>query len=121
MFCDLMDFNLNLNLNLNFNFNSPGNAENFTYKSYNFYVYPQAKDQLFKCSGSSMSFLSEHKFDFNKLFKSGISCCDKSTAVQLKQQLEEKQKYRANFLGADGPTSQVPVPVEEVENLQEIR
>lgn len=99
------------------------NADDLIYRSYNFYVYPQGRDQAFRCSGSSMQFLSEQNFDFNKLFRDGISCCTQETANQLRKQLEEKQRYREDI--ADGNETanvdEVPVPAEELANLDEIR
>lgn len=48
----------------------------FTYRAYNFYTFPKpmsryAPDCRFLCQSSSMEFLSNHNFDFNKLFKHG--------------------------------------------------
>lgn len=100
--------------------------ERFTYRSYNFYVYPQAKDQTFKCLGSSLTFLAEQHFDFNKLFQSGLSCCNRDVAKALRTQMEERQKYRENLNNADAgapgsAADQVPIPPEELENLEKIR
>lgn len=70
-----------------------------------------------------MQFLSEQNFDFNKLFRDGISCCTQETANQLRKQLDEKQRYREDI--ADGNETanvdEVPVPAEELANLDEIR
>lgn len=71
---------------------NPNDRTKFIYKSYNFYVVPQAQCQRFKCQGSSMQFLAEHNFDFNKLFRYGISYCDRAEASTLKDKLNEKIK-----------------------------
>ena len=47
-------------------------------KPFNFYIFPkvwnrQCPDVRFLCQSSSIDFLTEHKFDFNKLFYEGIS------------------------------------------------
>lgn len=47
-------------------------------KPFNFYVFPkvwnrQCPDVRFLCQSSSIDFLTEHNFDFNKLFREGIS------------------------------------------------
>lgn len=70
-----------------------------------------------------MRFLAEQNFDFNKLFRDGISCCTQETANQLRKQLDERQRYREDL--ADGNEAanvdEVPVPPEELANLDEIR
>lgn len=106
---------------------STDDPEKFTYKSYNFYVYPQARDQVFKCLGTSVTFLAEQKFDFNKLFRSGISCCNREVAQKLRTQMEERQRHRENLNNAESGVAgvtvaeQVPVPPEELETLEQIR
>lgn len=47
-------------------------------KPFNFYIFPkvwnrQCPDVRFLCQSSSIDFLTEHSFDFNKLFREGIS------------------------------------------------
>lgn len=47
-------------------------------KPFNFYIFPkvwnrQCPDVRFLCQSSSIDFLTEHGFDFNKLFRDGIS------------------------------------------------
>lgn len=97
------------------------------YRSYNFYVYPQGRDQSFRCTGPSLQFLAEQNFDFNKLFREGISCCTQEVADQLRKQYEEKQRYREESTdgggggGGNSNMDEVPVPVEELANLDEIR
>lgn len=97
--------------------------DDLNYRSYNFYVYPQARDQTFRCSGSCMQFLAEQNFDYNRLFRDGISCCTQETANQLRKQLDEKQRYREDL--ADGieaaNVDEVPVPAEDLANLDVIR
>lgn len=99
------------------------NADDLNYRSYNFYVYPYGRDQAFRCSGSSMKFLAEQNFDFNKLFRDGISCCTQETANQLRKQLDEKQRYREDLADGNETTNvdEVPVPAEELANLDDIR
>lgn len=97
--------------------------EKLLYRSYNFYVYPQGRDQDFKCTGSNMMFLSEQNFDFNKLFRKGVSCCTQEVAEKYRKQLEEKQKYREDQVNnvESGAVDDVPVPVEELDTLEEVR
>ncbi|CAH3128604.1 unnamed protein product [Porites lobata] len=52
--------------------------ECYTAKPFNFYIFPkvwnrQCPDVRFLCQSSSIDFLTEHNFDFNKLFREGIS------------------------------------------------
>lgn len=67
-------------------------------KSYNIYVYPQSRNATFSCQGSSLSFLSANNFDFNKLFKSGISYCNAAEEEKVQQEVKEKQALRAEQL-----------------------
>lgn len=99
--------------------------DTFKYKSYNFYVYPQNRDQVFKCSGSCISFLAEQKFDFNKLFSGGVSCCTQDVAAKLREKYDERQKSREEALEVkdEKPSNfdDVPVPPEEIDKLNEAR
>lgn len=51
----------------------------YSNKTYNFYIFPQANQEhgdinrTFSLQVHAIQFLSEHKFDFNKLFKHGVS------------------------------------------------
>ena len=54
------------------------NQELYIAKPFNFYIFPkvwnrQCPDVRFLCQSSSIDFLTEHGFDFNKLFREGIS------------------------------------------------
>lgn len=88
-------------------------------------MFPQNRDQLFKCSGSCMSFLAGQKFDFNKLFSEGISCCTQDVAIKLREKYDERQKCREEALEVrdERPTNSddVPVPPEEVDKLTEVK
>lgn len=99
--------------------------DTFTYRSYNFYVFPQNREQIFKCSGSCMSFLAEQKFDFNKLFREGVSCCTQDVAKQLRAKYDERKKSREEALEVsdEKPATfdDVPVPFEELDKLDEVR
>lgn len=73
-----------------------------------------------------MSFLAEQKFDFNKLFREGLSCCTQDVAQQLRAKYDERQKSREDALEEstdEKPANldEVPVPAEEVETLVEVR
>ncbi|XP_031620480.1 poly(A)-specific ribonuclease PARN-like isoform X2 [Contarinia nasturtii] len=104
---------------------SDDDPDTFNYKSYNFYVYPQSRDQVFKCSGSNLTFLAGHNFDFNKLFREGVSCCTQDVATQLRAKYDERQKSREEALEVrdERPSNcdEVPVPHEEIDKLAEVK
>lgn len=106
-------------------FTTTDDPDTFTYKSYNFYVFPQNRDAIFKCSGSSLSFLAEQKFNFNKLFREGVSCCTQDVAVELRAKHDERKKNRKDALDArdEKPSNydDVPVPFDEIDKLAEIK
>lgn len=88
-------------------------------------MFPQNRDQTFRCSGSSLSFLAEQNFDFNKLFRHGISCCTQDVAVKLREKYDERQKSREEALEMrdEKPNNfdEMPVPAEEIDKLQEAK
>lgn len=88
-------------------------------------MYPQNRDDVFECSGSSLTFLAEQNFDFNKLFRHGVSCCTQDVAVKLREKYDERQKNRKEALEVkdEKPANfdEVPVPVEEVDKLAEVK
>lgn len=94
--------------------------ETFSYKSYNFYVLPQSYTQTYECQASSMSFLSEHNFDFNKLFREGISYCNRVEWKKLKEELTNKKESLLTSGGIDWG-DEASIPDEEKELLEKIR
>lgn len=71
----------------------------YSQRSYNFYVFPkplnrQAPDSRFLCQASSMAFLANQNFDFNKLFKHGIPYLSASEEEKLVKRMEERQKLK---------------------------
>lgn len=74
-------------------------SDSYTNRAFNFYVWPRpyartAPDPRFLCQTSSIDFLSTQKFDFNKLFKSGISYLNPIEAERLVAELKEKHLSR---------------------------
>lgn len=65
----------------------------FECNSYNFYIFPTKylKERFFLCQSSSLQFLANSGFDFNKLFKEGISYVP----------LSEESKFQAKFSNQD--------------------
>lgn len=103
--------------------------EKTTCKSYNIYVYPQARNATFSCQGQSLQFLAANGFDFNKLFTSAISYCDEAEEEKLRQEIAEKQAYRMEQLqqrASDEPLDAaernfIPVPENEIKMIDQAR
>lgn len=75
----------------------------YSQRSYNFYVFPRpfnraAPDCRFLCQASSIAFLSDHGFDFNKLFNCGIPYLTTMEEERLSKKMEEKQRVREDGL-----------------------
>jgi poly(A)-specific ribonuclease len=88
----------------------------FKQQTYNFYIFRRPinrniPDQRFLCQTSSINFLTSQGFDFNKLFKSGISYLNVSEETDYRDKLEERQKIRNNQFSPQQSSSEVvPVP-----------
>ncbi|KAG6454788.1 poly(A)-specific ribonuclease PARN isoform X2 [Manduca sexta] len=66
--------------------------------TYNFYLFPRGKvgtEKMFLCQSSSLDFLGAQGFDFNKVFKEGISYMTEPVETRLRENLLEKQKTQA--------------------------
>ncbi|XP_018342732.1 PREDICTED: poly(A)-specific ribonuclease PARN-like isoform X1 [Trachymyrmex septentrionalis] len=88
----MMQFGLSV-----FTYNS--DTQKYSQRSYNFYVFPkpinrQITDTRFMCQSSSLIFLANKDFDFNKLFKHGIPYLTASDEEKLIKRLEEKRKVK---------------------------
>ncbi|KAI9921234.1 hypothetical protein PsorP6_000515 [Peronosclerospora sorghi] len=62
-------------------------------KTWNFYVFPRpygAQDERFLCQASSLQFLSEHGFDFNKFIRDGISFVNLAKTAKMKKRLQSR-------------------------------
>ncbi|CRL01322.1 CLUMA_CG014416, isoform A, partial [Clunio marinus] len=98
-------------------------SEKVSLKSYNIFVYPQSKNATFQCQGQSLSFLAENGFDFNKLFKNGISFCNAMEEEKLRQEMQEKQDLRLEQLKENSNDEEqdttarnyIPIPENEKE------
>ncbi|XP_076764072.1 poly(A)-specific ribonuclease PARN [Xylocopa sonorina] len=80
-----------------FTFNTE--TEKYNQRSYNFYVFPRpvsraAPDCRFMCQSSSISFLANQGFDFNKLFKLGIPYLTAEEERLMAKRLSERRKAR---------------------------
>jgi poly(A)-specific ribonuclease len=71
--------------------------DKYTHRAYNFYIFAKsnadsARDTRFLCQSSSIEFLASQGFDFNKVFKEGISYLTQPEEQKLRKHLEEKHK-----------------------------
>jgi len=75
----------------------------------------QAPDSRFMCQASSMAFLANQDFDFNKLFKHGIPYLSASEEEKLVKRLEEKQKLKE-----ENNQDLIPIPDNDKPQIEEI-
>lgn len=67
-------------------------------RTYNFYIFPQANegygdiDRTFSLQAHAIQFLTQHNFDFNKLFKHGVSYLTYQEKQQLTSRLKQELK-----------------------------
>lgn len=62
-------------------------------KTWNFYVFPRpygASDERFLCQASSLTFLADHGFDFNKFIRDGIPFINLSKTDRMKKRLQRR-------------------------------
>ncbi|GAB9463933.1 polymerase [Globisporangium polare] len=67
--------------------------EQFSIKTWNFYIFPRPygqTDHRFLCQASSLQFLSEHGFDFNKFIADGIPFLNLAKTKGLQKRLEKR-------------------------------
>ncbi|KAM3916669.1 poly(A)-specific ribonuclease PARN [Leptodactylus fuscus] len=72
----------------------------YVVKSFNFYIFPRpfnrnSPDKKFVCQSSSIDFLANQGFDFNKVFRDGIPYLNQEEERQLRDQQEDK-RYQSN-------------------------
>ncbi|KAM6351007.1 poly(A)-specific ribonuclease PARN isoform 4-T4 [Alca torda] len=78
--------------------------ERYIMKSFNFYIFPKpfnrsSPDVKFVCQSSSIDFLANQGFDFNKVFRNGIPYLNQEEERQLREQYDEKRS-QANGAGS---------------------
>ncbi|EEY53399.1 Poly(A)-specific ribonuclease PARN-like protein [Phytophthora infestans T30-4] len=67
--------------------------DQFHIKTWNFYVFPRpygSLDERFLCQASSLQFLSEHGFDFNKFIGDGIPFVNLAKTPAMKKRLQRR-------------------------------
>ncbi|XP_049291328.1 poly(A)-specific ribonuclease PARN-like isoform X1 [Anopheles funestus] len=66
-----------------------------SYKCYNFFCYPKGRTNVFSCQGESIRFLADNGFDFNRLFREGLSYANEIEEQRYRADLKERQAKRA--------------------------
>ncbi|MFT7798837.1 poly(A)-specific ribonuclease PARN isoform X1 [Arapaima gigas] len=92
-------------------------------KSFNFYIFPKpfsrsSPDIKFVCQSSSIDFLANQGFDFNKVFCNGIPYLNQEEESQIREQLEEKW-FQANGAQSFTPPGSCKGPVSVPEEHKE--
>ena len=99
-------------------------SDSFQTRTFNFYVWPRpcsrnAPDPRFLCQTSSIDFLIGQNFDFNKLFRHGISYLRPAEMAKLTDSLKERQEQRRQSLVGSHDTNQpISIPEEQEEFLK---
>lgn len=102
--------------------------DKYMHRAYNFYVFPKQQvqsspDPRFLCQSSSIEFLASQGFDFNKLFKEGISYLTQPEEQKLRDHLEEKHKSCSNTNSSSPGTEEnsysIPIPDEYVSTVED--
>ena len=102
-------------------------TDGYKHSSYNFYVWPRpasrnAPDPRFLCQTSSIDFLINQKFDFNKLFRDGVSYMRPAELDKLREILKEKQGLRRQSLtGGEHLSTDILVPEEQEDFLAGVK
>ncbi|GFG30197.1 hypothetical protein Cfor_10176 [Coptotermes formosanus] len=105
--------------------------DKYMHRAYNFYIFPKPHvrslpDPRFLCQASSIEFLASQGFDFNKLFKEGISYITQPEEQKLRENLEEKHKSKScnstenSSPGNEENSQSIPIPDEYRPTIEDI-
>jgi len=101
-------------------------TDSFSNQAFNIYVWPRpcsrnAPDPRFLCQTSSIDFLTNHNFDFNKLFKEGVSYLRPAELEKLKDTMKGRQEHRRQSMTPGTDQNQpIPIPEDQEEFLSKI-
>ncbi|XP_029432422.1 poly(A)-specific ribonuclease PARN isoform X2 [Rhinatrema bivittatum] len=104
--------------------------DKYIIKSFNFYIFPKpfnrsSPDVKFVCQSSSIDFLANQGFDFNKVFRNGIPYLNQEEERQLREQYEER-RYQANgistvsYISPNSAKTPVNVPEEQKAFIEKV-
>ncbi|KAJ8923107.1 hypothetical protein NQ315_001660 [Exocentrus adspersus] len=99
----------------------------FHNETYNFYIFRRPinhniPDQRFLCQTSSIHFLVNEGFDFNKLFKEGISYLNVVEEEKYRNELEEANKKVTDSIHSqqNGTNDVIPIPPDAKEFVDNV-
>jgi len=101
-------------------------TDSYSNQAFNFYVWPRpcsrsAPDPRFLCQTSSIDFLTNQNFDFNKLFKEGVSYLRPAELEKLRDSLKGRQENRRLSMTVGSEQNQpIPIPSDQEEFLARI-
>ena len=83
-------------------------ATKYTAQPYNFFVFPASPapkkiDLRFLCQASSMTFLAENNFDFNKWVKEGVFYLSKAEAKKYEEHKQQMEVRRSSRVAVSDP------------------
>ncbi|KAM4632012.1 poly(A)-specific ribonuclease PARN [Discoglossus pictus] len=97
--------------------------DKYLMKSFNFYIFPKpfnrnSPDKKFVCQSSSIDFLANQGFDFNKVFRNGIPYLNQEEERQLRDQYEDKRSQAngastVSYVSPNAPKTPVNIPEEQ--------
>nr|XP_033819466.1 poly(A)-specific ribonuclease PARN isoform X2 [Geotrypetes seraphini] len=99
-------------------------------KSFNFYIFPKpfnrsSPDVKFVCQSSSIDFLANQGFDFNKVFRNGIPYLNQDEERQLREQYEERRSQAngistVSYISPNSARTPVNVPEEQKAFIEKV-
>ncbi|XP_044758670.1 poly(A)-specific ribonuclease PARN-like [Coccinella septempunctata] len=97
----------------------------FKQSSYNFYIFRRPlnrniPDQRFLCQTSSIDFLISQGFDFNKLFREGISYLNLEEETKYSENLEEKHKEKPDSSSVNYKPDKIAIPPTEQQLIDDV-
>jgi len=101
-------------------------TDSYSNQAFNFYVWPRpcsrsAPDPRFLCQTSSIDFLTNQNFDFNKLFKQGVSYLRPAELDKLRDSLKGRQENRKLSMTVGTEQNQaIPIPSDQEEFLARV-
>uniref|UniRef100_A0A3B3QM86 Poly(A)-specific ribonuclease PARN n=1 Tax=Paramormyrops kingsleyae TaxID=1676925 RepID=A0A3B3QM86_9TELE len=103
-------------------------ASEYLTKSFNFYIFPKpfsrnSPDIKFVCQSSSIDFLANQGFDFNKVFCNGIPYLNQEEESQLREQFEERRSQSngsQSFISPSSCKGPINVPDEQKDFVNKV-
>jgi len=105
-------------------FHYDAKTDTYSNQAFNFYVWPrpynrQAPDPRFLCQTTSIDFLIQQGFDFNKLYREGISYLRPAEIDKLRAGVTERQGYRRlSLTPGNDQRENIVVPPEQEDFLK---